>query len=112
MPTKKTIDEIIDDYKWRLDQIPTWTREKHQVMEEFVDQLHKAGYGYFHASPNNCFNLTGLGNSTVQTIPKNKRGNLKYWRGETIRIVCVGSGRYTRGYVAGPTKRRPSDATI
>lgn len=102
------IDAIIDDFQKRLSEIPTWTKAKRQIVGALRDALAEAGYVNFETSSSNCFSLTGLGNDTVQTIPPKKRGVLGRWQGQTIRIVCIGSGRYRRGYAAGPTTRSPS----
>ena len=103
-----SIDDIIDGYQGRLAAIPTWTKAKRQLVKELHDALSKAGFLGFEANPADCFDLTALGNDTIQTIPAKKRGHLGCWRGKTARIVCVRPGRYRRSYLAGPTSRRPS----
>lgn len=35
----KSIDEVIDDYHSRLELMPTWTREKRQLVDELSDKL-------------------------------------------------------------------------
>jgi hypothetical protein len=102
-----TTDDLIDDYQKRLDQIPAWTGEKRKLIEELCDKLSIAGFGFFYNNPSRCFELTGLGNSTIRAIPPKQRGNLRYWRGQVVRIVCIGSGRYKRTYAVGPTTRKP-----
>ena len=102
------IDDVIDDYQWKLEAIPTWTKEKRELMAALRKALREARFGYYYANNASCFSLTGLGKATVQTIPPNKRGRLRWWRGQTVRIVCIEPGRYKRGYAVGPTTRKPA----
>ena len=102
-----TTDDLIDDYQKRLDQIPTWIREKRKLIDELSDKLSIAGFHFFDNNPSRCFELTGLGNSTVRAIPLKQRGNLRYWWGQVVRIVCIGPGRYKRTYAVGLTIRKP-----
>jgi hypothetical protein len=106
-PIYKTTDDLIDDYHKRLEQIPWWNNEKRQLITDLSDKLSNAGFRFFDNNPSRCFELTGLGNSTVQAIPAKQRGNLKYWRGQVVRIVCIGPGRYKRTYAVGLTIRKP-----
>ena len=47
--------------------------------------------------------ISTVGSSFICKIPLNKQGNLKPFRGQTIRVVCTGSGSHTdRQYMAGP----------
>ena len=108
MKSPRPIDDIIDDYQRRLAALPTWTKEKRQLVEELRTVLAEAGFGEFTAHRARCFHLTGLGNDTVRAISDNRRGALSDWRGQTVRIICVEPGRYERGYAAGPTSRQPS----
>ena len=102
------IDDIIVDYQRRLAALPTWTKEKRQLVEELRMVLAEAGFGEFTAHRARCFHLTGLGKDTVRAIPEHRRGALSDWRGKTVRIICVGPGRCERGYAAGPTSRQPT----
>ena len=47
------------------------------------------------------YNVETVGESYLYKVPGNKRGNLKPFRGNTIRIVCVGHKRFYRGIMAG-----------
>lgn len=106
-PTKAPypVDKVIDDYQRRLASIPTWTEAKRNLVYELWSALAEARFGFFHTNVANCFRLSGLGNDVIKTIPANKRGHLRCWRGKTVRIICIGPGRYKRTYAAGPTER-------
>ena len=91
------VDDLIDDYQRRLAEIPTWTDEKRQLVKDLEESLQKAGFGY-HGNPADCGGPTGLGNDTVLVVPPKKRGYFQYYRGQTVRLVCVEPGRYKRGY--------------
>jgi hypothetical protein len=102
------VDGLIDDYQRRLAKIPTFTSEKRQLVEELEECLQKAGFGYYHGNPADCGGPTGLGNDTVLVVPPTKRGYFQYYRGQTVRLVCVQPGRYKRGYRVGPTTKQPT----
>jgi hypothetical protein len=36
------------------------------------------------------------------------RGHLQPYRDQTVRIICIGGGRFERTYAVGPTLRQPS----
>jgi hypothetical protein len=107
MKKPRAIDDIIDDYQRRLAAMPTWTKEKRELVQELRSELASAGFHEFTAHRARCFHLTGLGNDTVRSIPENRRGALSHWRGKTVRIICIEPGRYERGYAAGPTTKPP-----
>ncbi len=107
MKKPRQIDDIIDDYQRRLAAMPTWTKDKRELVQELRGVLAAAGFQEFTAHRARCFHLTGLGNDTVRSIPENRRGALSHWRGQTVRIICVEPGRYERGYSAGLTARSP-----
>ena len=102
------VDDLIDDYQRRLAEIPTWTDEKRQLVKELEESLQNAGFGYYHGNPADCGGPTGLGNDTVFVVPPKKRGYFQYYRGQTVRLVCVEPGRYKRGYRVGPTTKQPT----
>jgi hypothetical protein len=104
-----SVDCLIDDYQRRLVSIPNWTKAKKRLVQELDDALKKEGFGYYHGNPADCGGPTGLGNDTVVVVPPNKRGKLQSYRGQTVRLVCVESGRYKRGYRVGPTTRSPNN---
>ena len=106
----QSLDRVIDDYQRRLSEIPTWTKEKRQLVQDLDDDLSAGGYEWFRTNRDGCFGLTGLGNDTVQEISPTRRGYLSSYRGQIVRIVCVGPGRYKRSYRVGPTKRKPAAA--
>ena len=89
----RIIDDLIDDYQRRLAEIPTWTKEKRELVQELEDSLKKAEFGYYHGNPADCGGPTGFGNDTVIVVPPNKRGYLQYYRGQNVRLVCVEPGR-------------------
>ena len=105
---QRAIDDLIDDYQRRLAKIPTWTNEKRQLVRDLDDSLKKAEFGCYHGNPADCGGPTGLGNDTVLVVPPKKRGYLQYYRGQTVRLVCVGPGRYKRTYRVGPTTKTPT----
>jgi hypothetical protein len=106
----RPIDDVIDSYQRRMAAMPTWTKKKRELAQELRKALDNAGFGRHCTRPASCFNLSGLGNDVIRSIPPKKRGGLQQWRGQTVRIVCIEPGRYYRGYAVGPTTKKPPKA--
>lgn len=94
----KIIDPRSDDVGFLLKQIlaiPTYTKEKKKLHDDLINALQKKGYITFVGHPSK-YHLSLIGDSCLYKIPINRRGHLKIFRGETVRVVCVRSGRYDR----------------
>lgn len=63
--------------------------------------LTRRGYVRFYANVTN-YGTWHVGESMLFYVPNNRRGALSAFRGQCIRIACIGSGRYTRVLMAGP----------
>ena len=82
-----------------LHQIPTWTTAKRAIYNELVELLESQKHIYFSGHPDK-YHLSVIGSSCFYNVPDNRRGHLSIYRGKTIRLVCLGSGRYERSYLA------------
>ena len=74
-------------------KIPTWTKVKQELFKELVTLLKKKKYIQFEGDFRE-YHLTRVGESCLYHIPINRRGHLSIFRGKTIRLVCVSSGKY------------------
>jgi len=79
--------------------IPTWSKAKHIFHKELVELLESKKYIYFSGHSKDYF-VSCVGTSCLYQIPHNRRGHLSVYRGKLIRLVCVGTGQYDRGYMA------------
>ena len=82
-----------------MHQIPSWTKAKQAIYDELVALLEKQKYIYFRGHFDK-YHLSVIGSSCFYNVPDNRRGHLSIFRGKTIRLVCLGSGRYDRLYLA------------
>ena len=89
----------------------TWTSKKSALREELVSLLKKRRYLSFAGSPYKYY-AHRVGDSYLYDVPLYKQGWLKRFRGKRVRIVCVGSGRYERGYMAGAVASTPKELVV
>jgi len=73
-----------------------WIRHR-ELLETLLSQKR---YHRFRGSPYR-YHLQRIGDSCLFRVPANRRGHLARFRGKTIRLVCVSSGRFHRDYMAG-----------
>lgn len=62
------------------------------------------GYASFRANWGG-YHLQRIGDSCQYEVPREKRGRLKPFAGERIRLVCTETGHYDRGYMVGALNR-------
>jgi hypothetical protein len=82
-----------------LHEIETWTKSKRAIFDSLIKLLQKNDHIYFRGHPDK-YHLSVIGSSCFYNIPLNRRGHLSVYRGKLVRLVCVGSGRYDREYMA------------
>jgi len=89
----------------------TWTSNKSALREELVSLLKKRRYVSFIGSPYKYY-AQRVGDSYLYDVPLYKQGWLKRFRGKRVRIVCVGSGKYKRDYMAGAVASKPKESVV
>ena len=95
-PLRGDIGKLISELQARI----AWGQREQDLRAQLVDRLAKQGYVSFVGHPGR-YHLTVVGESCLYDVPQNRRGTLKVFRGERIRMVCVTSGRFDRGLMAG-----------
>ncbi len=95
-PLHGDIGELIG----RLMARTTWGQREQTLRAQLADRLAKQGYVRLVGHPSR-YHLTLVGESCLYDVPPKRRGKLKVFRGKRIRIVCVTSGRFDRGLMAG-----------
>jgi hypothetical protein len=84
----------------KIQSLTNWTKEKHEKRANLITLLADENYISFIGHVDK-YHLSCVGESCLYYVPPNRRGHLKLFRGQKIRIVCVWSGRYERLYMAG-----------
>ena len=79
---------------------PYFNAEAFRLKAELIKCLSAQRYTGFTANVTN-YGSWGVGVSRLYFVPKDRRGALSSYREQTIRLICVGSGRYTRELMAG-----------
>jgi hypothetical protein len=82
-----------------MHKIQTWTKAKRAIYNNLVELLEKNKHIYFRGHFDK-YHLSVIGSSCFYNVPYNRRGHLSVYRGKLIRLVCVGTGQYDRGYMA------------
>ena len=104
----KIEDPLIDEVGSCLKEIQSlslWTTDKCLARKNLISLLETKGYISFSGHVDK-YHLSCVGESCLYDIPANRRGHLKVFRGQRIRLVCVWSGRYDRSYMAGAFSER------
>ena len=77
-----------------------WNAEVSGLRATMVEQLDSKGYISFWANVAN-YGHWQVGESMLFFVPSNRRGPLRAFTGQTVRVVCTRSGRYDRALMAG-----------
>lgn len=114
----KITDKLTDDYEddilsllKKLLRRNSWNSEAKKLLSELEDLLIKNNYKSLSGSPNR-YHLSRVGESCLYDVPLYKRGFLKEYRGKRVRIVCVGSGRFSRTYMTKAIGITPPEKLI
>ncbi len=110
----EVIEDNIDDDVGKLLRLlrreESWTPTKHQLKQDLIKLLEQKKYIYFGGHAHR-YQVGWIGGSYLYQVPLNRRGHLKRFRGECVRIICVGTGRYNdREFMAGVPLLLPEQA--
>ncbi len=83
-----------------MQAIEKWTKVKRSLLVELNTLLENENYIYFRGHSKDYY-ISCVGTSCLYEIPFNRRGHLSVFRSKRIRLVCVHTGQYDRGYMAG-----------
>lgn len=81
--------------------------KQYQTLKKVLtESVKKKGYISYNGDSRDFGGLNCTGMSIIYEVPHDKRGNLSKFKGQTIRICCVGSGVHAlREYLAGPVDK-------
>jgi hypothetical protein len=88
------IDNLDDQFnvlKMKLDEIPTWTQQKHALSNAIKNELVSQGYIQRKGHKIQLFLTGGIGTSLLYKVPLTKKGMFSAYRGKIVRLVIHGS---------------------
>lgn len=86
-------------------------REKNLHRTKLISLLTEKNYIFFYANYAGYLSTT-IGSSYLYDVPLYKQGSLKMFRGKRVRIICMESGCWRRGYMAGIVGDTPQHRII
>jgi hypothetical protein len=95
-----TLNDAIGQLGRAICAEPYFNSEAYRLKAELIKCLSAQGYTSFTANVTN-YGVWSVGAARLYFVPKDRRGALSVYREKTIRLICVGSGRYTRELSAG-----------
>jgi len=97
------VGEILKEYI--ENPLNTMKKEKRKILDRLYEESKKQGYIFFWGYSHN-FGISRVGDSYIYDVPTKKTGNLREFRYQRIRVICLGSGRnFNRSYIAGPLEK-------
>jgi hypothetical protein len=88
-----------------------WNKYAIALQTKLLKMLEARHYIYFMGDANS-YGVGTIGGSYLYDVPLYKQGNLLKFRGKRIRIVCIHSGNFRRGYMAGVVSDSPPDKIV
>ena len=88
-----------------------WGNKKQEFRDELISLLKKENYVSFSANYTGYL-VTTVGSSYLYDVPLYKQGHLSRFKGKRVRIVCIRSGCWRFGYMAGVVCDSPKDKLI
>ena len=95
------VDDVIGTKVRRMQSIEGWTAEKKRLRSDLEAICPWFGYVGWTVDPRDYL-VQRVGESFLYDVPINKRGNLAAFRGKRVRVICLGSGAFTRWVRVGP----------
>ncbi len=96
-----TYDDVLGAKIARMQEIGSWTAEKRRLQRHLEAMCPYFGYEGWHVDPRSYL-LHQVGQSFQYQVPADKRGLLAPFRGIRVRLICLGSGIFTRWIRIGP----------
>jgi hypothetical protein len=95
-----------------VEKYETWTKDRRILVDKVVKNM-KRGRHIEFPGYSDRYRLSRVGTSLLYDVPENKRGKLAPFRGQLIRLVCIGSGsRFFRSYIAKPYRSTEDKSNV
>jgi hypothetical protein len=98
--TADTLNDRVGQLGRAIRSQPRFNKQAAQLKADLIRAATEVQYIEFTARTT-IYGTWRIGESLLFNVPLNRRGALTVFRGKAIRVVCVGSGRYTRQLMAG-----------
>jgi len=95
------IQDEITKILTKLNSIASWTYEKQHILKELITSLEKSHYKQLILKEHR-YQVGKVGNSFVYEIAENRRGLFAPFGGKSVRVICIGSGRFDRAVMVKP----------
>jgi hypothetical protein len=89
------VQDEISKILFQLKRIPSWTSEKQHILKDLISFLEKSHYKQIILKEHR-YGVGKVGNSFIFEISPNRRGHFSPFRGKSVRVICVASGRFDR----------------
>jgi hypothetical protein len=96
-----TYNDVLGEKIKRIQEIGSWTSEKRRLQHDLEVMSPWFGYVGWTVDPR-TYLVHQVGQSFLYDVPVNKRGRFAAFRGVRVRIICLGSGAFTRWVRVGP----------
>lgn len=96
-----TFEDILGAKIKRMQSIEGWTAEKRRLQRDLDTMSPWFGYVGWTVDPR-TYLVHQVGQSFLYDVPLGKRGNFAIFRGKRVRVLCLGSGAFTRWVRVGP----------
>ena len=100
----KSADKLPEDFSGEIGKLlaaiineKSWNKKKRELVTDLISLLKSKDYfGFTGHGP--TYRISTVGSSFIYNVPMTKQGNLKRYKGKTVRVICVGSGSHTNRY--------------
>lgn len=97
--TLKVIEDMTNDEAGKLiiklHKVSNWTSEKQLLLKELISHLENQNYKMLVLKEHR-YKVGRVGNSFIYEVSDNRRGLFSSFRGKSVRVICVASGRFDR----------------
>jgi hypothetical protein len=96
-----TENDAISKLITKLNTHSNWTSEKQLILKELVKLLENLNFIRLILKEHR-YKVGKVGNSFIFEISGKRRGLFAPFRGKSVRVICVGSGRFDRTVMVKP----------
>jgi hypothetical protein len=90
-----TENDAISKLITKLNTHPNWTSEKQSILKELVKLLENLNFKMLILKEHR-YKVGKVGTSCIYEVSDNRRGLFALFRGKSVRVICVASGRFDR----------------
>ena len=85
----------------KLHKVHNWTAEKQSILKELLLLLENMNYKMLILKEHR-YKVGKVGNSFIYEVADKRRGLFFPYRGTSVRVICVASGRFDRTVMVKP----------